>query len=651
MYKIREWVFNMQMSLGTVIKRLFFGLLVLSVLIQLGMAIPIWVADLPVVAESIHEPKLWRSAKFFRSERFAAYIGFVYQIVPANETILIPPDDELDTYKTLGDWVLIRYYLQNYEVIQCEIAYLECVRSNLNNDSYILYVASALKGFDPESVKERLVLVDDQAGLILPENVQPTATPNFEPIGSKQLLWYATRALLWASAYILIGGLWMQMMAPQLRILPKLTLGYGFALATSSFSLFLFMLFGASLGVGLVIGNLLFWFGLVIWLNRKNLGSFKQFFEASEQEKLPLIISVGFLLYLLFALFFAFGKGYYSIDSISLWAARGYGLVVDGLPLGLTQWGSIATAYPLNAILWISQSQVLFSDLLPEGKTNFVLCNFGLFLLCYDFLNARVGKWYALLAVVLFASMPYIFSHTPIAMTNIATSFYIFGTCYLLIAASEEQAQKRSRALSWLALAFIIFAAWTRPEVVNIGLVLVFGIVLFFGKRVFFNKKQRILFIAVYLVYFLFWSLMAKHLYGSITQDENLYAMAVNQWLVGDFHISELFYIIQSYFQALFTVKYWGGFGYLCSLGMIALVIQQKKIPQLAILLMVLGGVYIFMVFGAYYLVSYIDPSNLWWWVLTGLKRLTLPGEIVFWVGLVWGVFSAPRIITKQLEA
>jgi hypothetical protein len=52
-------------------------------------------------------------------------------------------------------------------------------------------------------------------------------------------------------------------------------------------------------------------------------------------------------------------------------------------------------------------------------------------------------------------------------------------------------------------------------------------------------------------------------------------------------------------------------------------------------MLMAVGGLWSVMIMGMYYLVSFDAAHDLSWWVTSGLNRMSFPGLITLWLGLI----------------
>ncbi|MFN2128465.1 MAG: hypothetical protein ACK2TU_11470, partial [Anaerolineales bacterium] len=62
--------------------------------------------------------------------------------------------------------------------------------------------------------------------------------------------------------------------------------------------------------------------------------------------------------------------------------------------------------------------------------------------------------------------------------------------------------------------------------------------------------------------------------------------------------------------------------------------IFYKFISRSAMVMIAIGGLFLLMIVGMYYLTSYDLANDLSWWVTSGMNRMIFPGIILLWLGL-----------------
>ena len=76
------------------------------------------------------------------------------------------------------------------------------------------------------------------------------------------------------------------------------------------------------------------------------------------------------------------------------------------------------------------------------------------------------------------------------------------------------------------------------------------------------------------------------------------------------------------------------------------MIISRKNLPPSTWVLITVGGLWIAMISGMYYLLSFSSSHDLSWWVTSGLNRMVFPGIILLWLGMT----SAVHDILLSLE-
>jgi hypothetical protein len=333
------------------------------------------------------------------------------------------------------------------------------------------------------------------------------------------------------------------------------------------------------------------------------------------------------------------GKGYHRIDAIQIWGAKGYGIAADGSLTGVTGWGTNTLAYPLHIPVLIAAFRILFGDILPASKMVFAGCYLALMLVGYaSLLSMGVKRWMSGLGIILIATTPFLFQHGTFAYANLPLAFYLCASVVVFLPVFTGSPTRWNLILSGV---FFASAAWTRPEglllsVFGIGLLLFW---LYLDKEIEFSWKQVLKLLTPLFIYFLLWQLVKVRAYPVPLSQSSLPVEALTQILSGNFHLSELAYILVFLSQQWLTLDIWGIWGYVSLIAIIFILWFYKLVSQAAWVLFSVGCLFIAMMVGMYYLTSYDLTHDLSWWVTSGLNRMILPGWYILWLGIV-GAFS-----------
>ncbi len=152
-------------------RRLALGLLGLAVLFQLALLGRSLAHEVPRIVADLGQPALWRSAKNSQGRRFAQYVAFLNQAVPAGWRVVLPPDSAAP--KALASTPFMQFLLMPRPVINC--TRLDCLQDLSLERTAVLVTA----GFPaPESrLGGRLEMFDEQWGVLLPDGPIPDAPP------------------------------------------------------------------------------------------------------------------------------------------------------------------------------------------------------------------------------------------------------------------------------------------------------------------------------------------------------------------------------------------------------------------------------------------------------------------------------------------
>jgi hypothetical protein len=204
----------------------------------------------------------------------------------------------------------------------------------------------------------------------------------------------------------------------------------------------------------------------------------------------------------------------------------------------------------------------------------------------------------------------------------------------VFILAVETNFTKRNLILSSFLL---VCAAWTRPEGLNLalGAMLLLTVLNIANQSKPFHWKEIAIFFSPLLFYVVFWQLTKAQVYPEPFRNSDLFSSALSQFKQGNFHLEAIFYILTYLTQELLNFRIFGAVGLALLLSAIFVIISRKHIPPSTWMLIIVGTLWIVMIAGMYYLLSFSSSHDLSWWVTSGLNRMIFPGIILLWLGVV----------------
>jgi hypothetical protein len=264
----------------------------------------------------------------------------------------------------------------------------------------------------------------------------------------------------------------------------------------------------------------------------------------------------------------------------------------------------------------------------------------ALMLLLYSLLlELNVRRWLSGLAVLLLMLSPIIFRHATIGYANLPTGYYLVAGIGVFILLSESNFNMRSLLLSSLLL---VCAAWTRPEGLNLAfgaVIILLGFILT-RKFTYFHWKQLAIFLIPMIFYLIFWQIIKAQIYTEPFKNSDLFSTALSHITQCNLHLEAGFYILTYLTQELLTFRIFGGVGLMLLILALLVTISRKNVPRSTWMLITVGGLWIVMIVGMYYLLSFSSTHDLSWWVTSGLNRMVFPGIILLWLGMTNAVHN-----------
>lgn len=170
------------------------------------------------------------------------------------------------------------------------------------------------------------------------------------------------------------------------------------------------------------------------------------------------------------SLIISVGRAYSSYDEIANWALKGYAIADFNTIYAGSDWGGHGLAYPQNLAILISLFRLADGDLLALSKAAYPMFIFSLCAGSAAFLVRR-GLPPAIIAVSTLALLatPILFAHSTLAFANLPFATYtVLGTLYFI----EGIPPNSIRQLT-LGSLLLGFAAWTRPEGIGFGAIVI----------------------------------------------------------------------------------------------------------------------------------------------------------------------------------
>ena len=610
--------------------------LVVGLAYQGGSIAPRVVADILAVYRAIGQPGVWRSANFTAGLHFANYVSFLIENIPQDATVILPPEG-------VGPWALSRtpymqFFLAPRQVINCLSLEPQCAKDLAAAGAYVLVIAEdGYPGSEVIEHPDRLQMFSETWGVYPPNNAKGgQSLQHFNNLMEVAALtiWPA----LWLVFVVLAGLGLVHSLLPTWQLSSKLALGYGLSLGCVSLAICLASILGAAWNRQLLLAVTLSWGvlgGGAYFRSRRKPAAPLVKTASSAQRHFSLWHGI-LLITAAIAAILAVGHGYSVSDEVVLWGVKGYGIASRGLAEGASQWGTRTVSYPLNIPINIAVFKTLFAELLPASKVIFPLFFLSLLVLLYNHLSARMPANQAGLVTLLLATAPLIFQHAAIGYANLPLTYYLIAAAILLQHAFTDELTAAQNKTFFLAGCFLAFSAWTRPEGLILGWLLA-GLatvwIIFITRRPK-PAQATVALMAPLLLYTIFWAAAARAIYPPTERNSELISTAVQQFAMGNFHPSEMGYILRYFITQLFTPATWGviGLGLLILpwLGNRTSAAQRGGVSFMfcAALLCLL------LILGIYLLASYDPGPDISWWVSTGLNRMMLPGIALLWLGI-----------------
>lgn len=609
------------------------AILITGIALQVAFLVSLYLPDLVSVRKNLGKSSVWRGANFNQSEKVADFIEFLNQNIPENERVVLPT---LDERRKILKTPYIQFFLSPRKVINCRS--VECVQSFSNGNAYLLLVGEMSENTSMDGTS---LMFDENWGVLIPES--PSPGDNISELKDFNSLWSFFSSgllpLIWIGWLTITGTIIVISLLPQLAALFRLALGYGMGLGLFSLGVVTLVVVG---GFPLE-REVILWttfllsimaLGIFVIRERPRNGSYnlkRLDFRWEKPDFLPLIfIGIGVIVIML-----AVGKGYHRTDAIQIWGVKGYGIARSGTLDSITDWGTNTLAYPLHIPTLIAAFRILFGDVLPSSKMIFGGYYLALMLVIYyTLIELDVKRWLSCISVLLMMTSPIIFRHATIGYVNLTITFYLVSGVVILILSRRYKYPLRYLFLSSI---FLVYAAWTRPEgmMLALGSSILLMLLLFFDQENQMKWKKVAGFVTPPIIYVLFWEVVKKQVYPEPYSSESLTSKALHQIFSGNLHNSEAYYIIHYFLKELVNFKVFGGLGLIILFGIIIILVSRKPLPKPSTALISVGGLWIVMIVGLYFVLSYHHVHDLSWWVISGLNRMNFPGLIVLWLGLI----------------
>ena len=188
-------------------------------------------------------------------------------------------------------------------------------------------------------------------------------------------------------------------------------------------------------------------------------------------ERPALALSVlGVVTLFSLSLVISVGRAYSSYDEIANWALKGYAIADFNTIYAGSDWGGHGLAYPQNLAILISLFRLSDGDLLALSKAAFPMFMFSLCTGSAAFLVRR-GLPPAIIGVSILALLatPVLFAHSTLAFANLPFATYtVLGTLHFIDGIPPNSIRQLS-----LGSLLLGFAAWTRPEGIGFGVIVI----------------------------------------------------------------------------------------------------------------------------------------------------------------------------------
>ena len=644
-------------TLPRIISSLLPLLLLAGVLIQGFLIIGSSLDDLKGVRATLGMPALWRDAYFSQGKKFADFVLFLNENIPAQGRVVLPPTGYGP--KFLGITPVMQFFLAPRQVLNCTDQ--ACAEKLSPENTYLV----AIEDFPGEAAAQKFgqrLMFNEQWGLLQPQGTGAVSYPT-QPGFSRivDILVAALWPVAWLGALCLAGALLARSLASGLPATMQLGLGYGLGLSMLTIISGLAWRAGAPLRgtTFLWITGLLLLFCLAFtWSRRRKLTASpppapidpKAMSNSTARQLMRLDPWLGAILLVAgLAAVISTGKGYFSADEIMLWGVKGYGIAATGTLANIQDWGTNTVVYPLHVPMLIAAFKALFGETLPAAKLAFSGYYLAMLLTVYAFLVWKgLSRRIAGLSTLLLATVPLVFRHATIAYANLPVSYYLVTAVLVLCAAIEHtddvvpgQGVSSPRLPFLLSGLLFAAAAWTRPEGIWMAALGILGFLYVArSRRRLPDLKQLALLLLPLIAYAAFWIMLRAAAYTQLPRQASLAENAIVHALAGDLPLDEAAYVVRSLLVGLFSTSDWGMLGFALAVVVLAGLLSLRKGTHrrpAAPWLLACGGLYIVAVIGMYILTTYDTVHDISWWVSTGLDRMALPAMILLWLGgVLW---------------
>jgi hypothetical protein len=606
-------------------------ILVVFVIIQSRQSLTSVTNQLNTIYHNIAQSATWRGATFY-SKEFADLVAFLNQEVPLNATVVLPPRGV--GFVPLTHTQYMQYFLYPRKIINCNSRYQECMQSFLDQANTYVVVAEAgqFSAFLEELPSQRLRVFSPEYGLLIPGGTLPESGQALQIYTS---LIDIGMAVFWSVLFLgglgFAGGLLLEAYLPELK--PLQVVGLGFGIGSGSFSILLTMplLAGWQLNAAIIFGVyfLLLLFSVILYLNKTRGSQYPGFlsFHAFKREYwlLPVLVLAAIITIL------AFGHGYHRDDELTIWSPKGYGIAAVGFPDGPTRWGTLTTEYPLHIPVSIAAMRTVFSENLPESKLIFPFYATAMLVVVYAYFREKTSGIIASLSALLIGTTPIFFSQSIIAYANLpAAYFFIAG---VLLWQRSTESQVHPSALHLAGGVFIALSAWTRPEIIQIGVVVTTWFI-WRGLRHGLSLMDGVRIASPVVGYLVFWSITRQVVYARSDLVTGVFGEVLVGLLEGQLNLSSLNQVLKYAGREILSIDIWGMIGWSVLIGIVGLFLSRRRHVGRLPTHLVIAFLYILAILGGYYLFSFdtTRQHSVNWWLGSGLARMSMPGVLLLWI-------------------
>jgi hypothetical protein len=595
--------------------------------------------QLTTIYHNIGQPAAWRGAAFF-SKEFADLVAFLNQEIPANATVILPP-------RGIGFFPLTRtqymqYFLYPRKIVNCNSNYNACMQGFMDEDNTYVVIAEAEQrsAFLAEQPSQRVRMFTPEYGLLVPASTLPG--------GGQALQIYPSLidvglAVFWSVLFLgglgVAGGLVLEAFLPELK--PLQVFGFGFGIGSGSFSILLTfpLLAGWHLNAAIIFGVyfLLLLLSVTLYLQKTRFSrvpGFLSFHEFKQESGLLPVLVLAVIMVIL-----SFGLGYHRDDAVGIWAPKGYGIASAGFPDGPTHWGTLTIEYPLHIPVLIAAMRTIFSENLPESKLIFPFYATSTLVIVYSYFREKTSAGIAGLSALLIGTTPIFFNQSYIAYANLPAAYFFIAGVLFWQRSTESQGHPSSLQLA--GGAFIAFSAWTRPEIIQIGvLITIWFICSRLRHRLSLMDVIRIASpVAGYLIFWLITKQVAYVKSGFVSGVFNDFLVGL---LNGQLNLSSLYLVLRFAGREFLSIDIWGMVGWSALFGIAGLLLYKRRYAGCLPAHLVIAFLYILAILGGYYLTSFntTHQHTVDWWLKSGLTRMSIPGVLLLWMVIARDVLA-----------